>query len=174
MLSVMNNMPLGKHITAMSSSQQSRTETFTVATDGDYTHTRTIKKTPILKVVFDTCNIVTKKTDATCYDTCFSYEYNDDEIVISNAIAGDYTVYYESPTYTEVTSTMYNADDKPDWLKDDFVPIFWIYFAMLNTETKLTEMSELYKYYRDMITEYYSRTGDYEGAVMQPEITSNQ
>lgn len=54
------------------------------------------------------------------------------------------------------------------------MPIFWIYFAMVNTETKQAEMGELYKYYKDMVDEYYSRTGDYEGMTMGVEQESNQ
>lgn len=55
-----------------------------------------------------------KKTDATCIDSCFSYSYNDEEIIFKEAIAGDYVVYYESPTYVEVTQAMYDNDEKPE------------------------------------------------------------
>jgi len=148
-----------------------RSESFDVTDDLTYTHTRTIKKTPIQKIVFEECHVLKQKTDKILNgynEPCLfaTYEYDDDEIRFDESSNGTYKVYYESPTYVELTSTLYDDDKAPDWMKDDFVPIFWAYPAFLNTDTKKEEMLQLYQMYLAAFNNYYSRTEYLEENVM--------
>lgn len=153
-----------------------RTETFTVAGDTSYVATRTIKKTPIQKIVLDGCievKQVTDKPENSVVDECFSFEYDDDEIRFSNSTDGEYKVYYESASYTELTDTAYAAGAEPDWIKDDFLPLFWSYPAFINTDTKKQEMADLYSLHLAQFQRYYSRTETVE-SMIRPNDTYNQ
>lgn len=158
--------------------KKTRTETFVVTGDTTYTHTRTIKKTPILKIVYEDCHVLTQKTNKILndYGNCMfsSYEYDDDEIRFDESANGTYVVYYESPNYVELTLALYNADEIPTWIKDDFVPLFWIYPAYLNTDTKKAEMGELYQMILSEFTKYYNRTETLEDEYMIACDNTNQ
>jgi len=155
-----------------------RKETITVLGDLNYVHTRTIKKTPILKIVYKDCTYLPQRTDKAsnvigdC--SCFSFEYDDEEIRLSESIDGDYEVYYEAGTYTELTPALYTAGEAPDWVKDDFIPIFWSYCAFLNTDTRKKEMTELYAMHLRQLEKYYSRTETLEVPYMKALDTQNQ
>lgn len=154
-----------------------RTETFTVSGDLDYVATRTIKKTPILKIYLDGSIYFPQRTDQpenTIGGDIFSFEYDDDEIRFKNSVDGDYIVYYEGATYTELTSAAYTADASPDWIKDDFITIFWSYPAFLNTDTRKQEMGEFYQLHLDQFRRYYSRTETLEDDVLYAEDSYNQ
>jgi len=154
-----------------------RSATFTVASDLNYVHTRVIKKTPILKIVFEDCEYLPQMSDKVenCLDcACFSFEYDDDEIRLSQAADGDYEVFYEAATYTELTEALYNADAAPTWIKDDFLPIFWSYPAFLNTDTKKQEMGDLYMLHLKQFEDYYSRTETLEDNVMRAADSCDQ
>lgn len=154
-----------------------RTETFTVAGDLEYVAARTIKKIPIQKIVLDGCLEITQKTDKpenSVTDECFSFEYDDDEIRFDNSTDGEYKVYYESAVYTELTTTLYDADEEPTWMKDDFLPIFWSYPAFMNTDTRKQEMGDLYGLHQAQFRQYYSRTETLEENYAIPNDTYNQ
>lgn len=150
-----------------------RFQEFDVTDDLEHVQTRTIKKTPIQKIVFDECRVLNQKTDKILNklnDDCFAtYEYDDDEIRFDQSVNGTYKVYYESPKYVELTLTLYNADEEPDWIKDDFIPIFWAYPAFLNTDTKKEEMLQLYQMYLSQFNAYYSRTETLEDNMMKAD-----
>lgn len=144
-------------------------ETITVATAGDYTHTRTLKG-KIEKIVFDCCEIL-KKTDPNC-DECHSYSYNDSEITIGDAQVGDYTVYI-TPLFISLTETEYGDDAKPEWLEETFVPLLYLFPALKNTDTEQDKISELYKMTYQDFEDWYRDSEDFEGMVMG-EAPSNR
>lgn len=154
-----------------------RTQTVTVSGDLNYIATRTIKKTPILKIYLDGSIYFPQRTDQpenAIGGDIFSFEYDDDEIRFKNSVDGEYIIYYEVATYTELTLAAYNADGEPDWIKDDFIPIFWSYPAFLNTDTRKQEMAELYQMHLDQFRQYYSRTETLEENILYAEDAYNQ
>lgn len=151
-----------------------RKKTITISGDLNYVHTRVIKKTPILKIVYEECSIIKQKTDKEGLETCFTYEYDDDEIRFTDSVDGDYVIYYEAGTYTELTETLYDADEEPEWLKDDFHTLFWSYPAFLRTDLKKEEMGEFYLMHKAQFEKYYSRTETLECPYMTAGDTQNQ
>jgi len=150
-----------------------RSETFTVTDDLEHVQTRTIKKTPIQKIVFEEYHVLKQKTDKILNsygESCLTtFEYDDDEIRFDQSANGTYKVYYESPKHVELTQVLYDDDEAPDWLKDDFTPIFWAYPAFLNTDTRKDEMDRIYQEYLLACSQYYSRTETLEENVMKAD-----
>lgn len=146
------------------------TEVFSVSTEGDFTHTR-IAKGKIEKIVFDICDEVPKKTNPNNCVDCFTYSYNYDEVTLVNALVGDYTIYY-TPEYTEITSTEYDDDKKPLWLKNDFVSLLYLYPALLNTDTQTEKISELYKSKYQDFEDFYRDSEDFEDVIMREAPTN--
>ena len=148
-----------------------RKETFTVTGNLSYIATRTIKKTPILKVVLDGSTYfpqITDKLENSIRGSVFSFEYNDGEIKFTNSVDGDYEVFYESATYSELDVADYDADAEPTWLKDDFHTIFWSYPAWMNANVPKVkaDMRELYLSHKAEFEDYYSRTETVEEDIL--------
>lgn len=141
-------------------------ETITVAVAGDFTHTRVLKG-KIERIVFDEVD-VTKNSSPTANE--HSYSYNDTEVKIKNAMVGDYTAYI-TPLFTSLTQANYDANVKPEWLEETFVPLLYLFPALKNTDTQQNKISELYKMAYSDFEDWYRDSEDLEGMTMREENT---
>ena len=151
-----------------------RKETIVVAGNLTHAHPRVIQNTPITKIVQDDWTEVTQHTDKTRDIGETTFEYDDEEIRFRNSADATYTVFYEAGAYEEVTQVMYDALESPNWLKDDFHPVFWAYAAFSNSDTRKDEMFGVYSQFRSDFETYYARTETIEENCVVAEDTYKQ